>query len=559
MVLPSKPTSGSQISVRNKKPISQSIPEAVSQKVLTTPDELGAVVISPTPTGVRSSDASGKNEVSSAVGTLSADGLDRSENSGHALVTGTNLPISILSGLSIFMGDDGNAYMEIPDGMNAFALRIGSKVANHVLRRLARQAGYHLKSYEIRDLNDELTAHAELSDDIREVSYRVASFQHGVELDLGDARHTRIRIAPGNVAIIEEGSKTLFHRTTTMRPFVVPADVGDLKLLEKYINLHPPSTTLLLAWLGYTLAHAKVSMTSYVILVLQGDQGSGKTFLCKTVQTLVDPSVVGVQTFPRNEKDLVIASQNAHVLFYDNMRGIKPLMSDTLCTAATGGALTGRQLFTNSDQHVQWLHVALVLNGIHNFVDQPDLAQRCLPLHLLSINEKDRLSESELLREFQTDLPAIFRGLLDLIADIMTHLPTVEVTNPERMIDFVRWLAVMEKVDGAPTGVYQTQYSAVLNETMLDSLQENPLAAAVMSFVDDNAAAVWSGTPTKLLQELSVFVGSRSQYSRDWPQTASTLSKRLLPLQAALRRQGIDVALSRGKERVITITNLEEF
>ena len=141
----------------------------------------------------------------------------------------------------------------------------------------------------------------------------------------------------------------------------------------------------------------------------------------------------------------------------------------------------------------------------------------------------------------------------------MTHLPTVEVTNPERMIDFVRWLAAMEKVDGAPTGVYQTQYSAVLNETMLDSLQENPLAAAVMSFVDDNAAAVWSGTPTKLLQELSVFVGSRSQYSRDWPQTASTLSKRLLPLQAALRRQGIDVALSRGKEHNITITNLEEF
>jgi hypothetical protein len=449
------------------------------------------------------------------------------------------------------MGDDGNAYIVIPDGKNALALRIGSKAANHFLRHLARQAGYHLKSHEIRDLNDE--------GDIRKVSYRVAQFQNGVELDLGDARHTRIRIVPGNVAIIDSGSKTLFHRTPAMRPFVVPADVGDLKLLDKYINLDPASKVLLFTWLGYTLANAKVSMTSYVILVLQGDQGSGKTFLCKIIQYLADPSVVGVQTFPRNEKDLVIASQNAHVLFYDNMRGIKPMMSDTLCTAATGGTLTGRQLFTNADQHVQWLHVALVLNGIHNFVDQPDLAHRSMPLHLLSINEKDRLSESELLRDFQTDLPAIFRGLLDLIADVMTHLPTVEVTNPERMIDFVRWLAAMEKVDGVPTGVYQAQYSAVLNETMLDSLQENPLAAAVMSFVDDNVAAVWSGTPTKLLQELSSFVGSRSQYSRDWPQTASTLSKRLSPLQAALRRQGIGVAFSRGKERMITITNLEAF
>ena len=43
----------------------------------------------------------------------------------------------------------------------------------------------------------------------------------------------------------------------------------------------------------------------------------------------------------------------------------------------------------------------------------------------------------------------------------------------------------MEKVYGAPAGVFQMQYSSSLNEGMLESLQENPLAAAVMAFAED--------------------------------------------------------------------------
>jgi hypothetical protein len=496
---------------------------------------------------------------SDTVNASSADGPDHSDNTDQASVTDTNLPACIPSGVSIFMDSDGNAHMKVGGESNAYALPIGGRASNRVVQAYAHQSGTRLKAYELREINEELTAYAEHSGDVHDVNYRCAPFENGIELDIGDDLHTRIRIGSGKVVTIDEGSKTLFRRTTAMRSLPMPDKVGDLKLLNKYLNLHPTHVLLLMAYVTYTLAHPKVSTTNFVILVLQGDQGSGKSFLCKIIQDLIDPNLVGVQTFPHNQKDLVIASMNAHVLFYDNLRDIKPTMADKLCIAATGGHLTARQLFTDTEQVIHRLHVALVLNGIHSFIDQPDLAQRSLPLHLLSIDEKGRRSETDLIQKFQADLPKIFRGLLDLIADILTHLPTVEVTSPERMYDFSQWLAAMEIVDGVPPDTYQAVYSDVLNEGMLDSLLDNPLASSVMSFITDGHKNQWSGRPSELLHELNSLVGSKSRYSREWPQTPSALSKRLRPLQAGLRRQGIEVTFARAKHRTITICNLEAF
>ena len=467
---------------------------------------------------------------------------------------GSDIPASILGRCLIFMGSDGHAYLGIVDQGNFRAYRIGSKPANRLIRQIAIEAGGRIKLSELKATNEELTEHAELSGIVCEVFYRVAPTEDGIELDVGDDRHTRIRIKPGKVEIITEGSETFFQRTQGMRPFVLPADRGDIGLLDKYLNLHPADIVLLKGWLSYTLAHPKVPATNYVILVLQGDQGSGKSLLCRIIQWLTDPNVVGVQAFPRQHKDLIVAAQHAHVLFFDNLREIRPLMADTLSIAATGGSVTARRLYTDAEQHVHPLHVALVLNGIHSFIEQSDLAQRCLPMQLRTLDENDRRSEAAFLQAFHADLPCIFRGLLDLIAQIMTHLPSVEVTNPERMYDFVRWLAAMEKVYGAPAGVFQMQYSSSLNEGMLESLQENPLATVVMAFAEDLPEGKWSGTPTELLKALYLRTGGSS---RDWPQNPIAMSKRLKPLQAALRRQGIDVQLRRGRERRITITKME--
>ena len=316
---------------------------------------------------------------------------------------------------------------------------------------------------------------------------------------------------------------------------------------------------LFIAWLSYTLAHPKVSTSKYIILVLQGDQGTGKSFISQLIIMLLDPSRVGVQVFPGNAKDLTIAGQHAHVLCYDNMRSFRQNMSDILCMASTGGAISNRALYSDADQHVHNLHVALVLNGIHSFINQSDLAQRCLCIRTGAMPESQRKSEAAMDKELEADLPVIFRGLIDLIAAVFKHLPDAEVTNPERMLDFVHWLAAMERAHGIPAGIYQAEYSYVLHEAQLDSLMANLLAAAIIEFANDRMKDdKWVGSPGELLDKLNLMVSEGTTRSIEWPKNPIALSKRLNSLSASLLTQGISVELGRGNQRTITIKILGE-
>ena len=455
----------------------------------------------------------------------------------------------------IFLAQNGVAFAEVANTRNRFVLAVGSRQLNLLIASDRRKQGLKARANDINEVNVALQAYAEMSGVTRDVWYRVAPISKGIEIDLGDDGHSRVHVTAGKVEIVTTGSNTPFYRTSVSMPMAMPAKVGNRELLRKYVNLHPASRLVFIAWLTYTLAHPKLSTSKYVILVLNGHQGSGKSFLCQMIQSLIDPNRVGLQLLPSNGLDLGIAAQNAHVLCYDNIRNVNEVMADAFCVAATGGALSSRQLYTNSEQQVTRLHAALVLNGIHTFVNQPDFAQRTLPLELLPISESNRKSEVQLSEEFKADLPEILRGLLDLIAEIFKHFPNAEVTNPERMYAFSKWLAAMEIVDKVGSGVYQGLYSSILNEGQRDTLQENLLAAAILEFAEDQIDGdSWSGKPSDLLTELNKRQMYGTQRSREWPDNSIALSKRLVPLRAALATQNIVVEFTRGKHRMISIT-----
>ncbi|KQV51892.1 hypothetical protein [Duganella sp. Root336D2] len=457
--------------------------------------------------------------------------------------------------------DQGKPYVRVEGAGNPSALAVGSQLLNALIRKQAREAGQKLKQSALEDINEELEQDAAEAGRTYKTWNRVAPVEGGIEIDMGDELNTRVRISNGGVKIVSNGSEVLFRRYKHSMPMVMPAEAGrgDIKLLKKYLtNMDHVSFMLLTAWLTYTLAHPKVSASKYVILQVLGGQGSGKSMLTKLIKRLIDPAATDAQIMPTNGVDLGIAAQQSHVLCYDNLRDISKSMSDLLCTAATGGVFTGRQLYSNDEQHVIPLHVALVLNGIHAFVSEPDLAQRCLPLQLKTIPAANRRSEMEMEKELDRDLPLIQRGIFDLIAKAQIQLPKVELTSPERMIDFCKWLGAMELANEVPIGTYQDRYSDVLKQGQRDAILDSVLGAAVLEFAEGLDDDGWAGTPTMLLSQLNFEVEQNIQRLRAWPNSAAALSKRLAPLQAPLLAQGISVEFSRPKERIITIKKMEQ-
>ncbi len=386
---------------------------------------------------------------------------------------------------------------------------------------------------------------------------RCAPFEKGVEIALYDPADTRIRVLPGTVELVTHGSPTIFLKPPVAQALPIPSASPDLTRLKGYFNnLTADQILLIVAWITYIQCSPKYKGTKYVFLVIQGDQGSGKSWLCRLLQRLIDPSALELQAFPSNSKDLPIIISNCHLVAFDNVRSFSSPVSDLLCTASTGGNISSRALYTNDTLHLLPLHGAFILNGIHGFVVQSDLAQRCLTIRTLPIDGQQRIPEAELLKNFERDLPDIFAGLLDLSSKIMAQLPNAIVTHPERMIEFSQWIAAMELALGLPQGEVQASYSRILNESQLDTLLDNSLASAVIKFVSEQLDQRWRGTPAALLKELEEGRSPRELNSQDWPRNPIQLSKRMKSLKASLDSQGVKVEITRGKTRQIIITNV---
>ena len=463
----------------------------------------------------------------------------------------------------LIVDQHGAAYLAFHGGGNVRLYRIVSTLGQSLIRQYLHQQGKQPTRASAIEVQEALLAMAEVYGERCHVWRRVGRNADGdLVIDIGDELNTQIVISRGNVLKVRAGSEVLFARSPQTLPLTMPADgPGDIKLLRKYLNLDPVSELLLIAWISYTISLPKEPGSKYLFLVFNGPAGSGKSQTSKLVIRLIDPSRVGVQVMFSNVADLAIAGQSSHLIAIDNVRSISSQMSDHFCIASGGGEVSKRQLYTDADQHILSLHLAVIFNGIPTLVDQSDLAQRSLKLRLPPMSEAKRQSEVDLLVSFERDLPEIQAGLYHLIAKILEKLPLAHVTHPTRMFDFSKWLAALELVHGAPVGTYQSAYIDALNEGQLDSLQESLLASAVMSTFErltNNGEGEWYGTPSELLEQLELDVGRNVTRSRDWPSNPIALSKRLQLLQASLRTQGIDIEFKRSKERVIGLRKVGE-
>jgi len=285
----------------------------------------------------------------------------------------------------------------------------------------------------------------------------------------------------------------------------------------------------------------------YPVMVVAGEQGTAKSTFSAIVRELVDPNGAPLRTVPRSERDAYIAACNGHVLAFDNVSHLSQGISDTFCQLSTGGAFATRTLYTDSEESLFSAARPSILNGIVDFVDQPDLTERSIFLKLKPIPDELRRPKEELDADFAKACPQILGALLDAMVEGLKRLPEFRLEQYPRMADFAKWAAACETAF-RPAGTFIAAYEQNRKGANEQVLDVDSVADAVRTLID--RAGQWHGTASQLLAALSEIVGERTANSRSWPSTAQGLSGRLARATPVLRSVGIHIENRReGKDR----------
>ena len=355
----------------------------------------------------------------------------------------------------------------------------------------------------------------------RALHLRVGGLAGKLYLDLGDATWRAVEIDAAGWRVVA-APPVRFRRPPSQRALPVPEAGGSIERLAGFLNLGTRENLVLVA--AWALAALR-DRGPCPILVLTGEQGSGKSTGTAMLQALIDPTALPPRGLPGKDRELLAAGRAAHVLAFDNLSALPPWWADALCRRV-GGAGAARPV---------------IVNGIADLATRPELAERALVITLAGIGEADRRPEAELWAAFEAERPRLLGALLTAVAEGLRRAGTERPAGLPRLADFVLWASACQ-ASLWPAGTFAAVYAASRHGVVIDRVDADPLIDAVLGMAQ--LKEVWEGTASELLVDIEpFFFGARG--SREWPGNARVLGERLREGMGLLRPLGIDVSFHR--------------
>lgn len=379
-----------------------------------------------------------------------------------------------------------------------------------------------------------LMAKAQYENDARRVYLRLAKVDDKMVFNLADDHGTQVVVDKNGWSITNE-PLAAFVNTSSMAKMPMPerGDNTALFSFQKLMGLSNDNFYRVLAFLICCLRPEG----PYLLLLLEGEQGSGKSILSEFIKKIIDWGQARNVRLPNDSRDLMIQAQSSHLIVFDNVSGIKPEISDALCSLSTGGGFATRKLYTDNELQIFDEIRPLIINGIIGMVNRPDLLERCLSLRLPSMPDAQRQSEANLRDKFYTLLPQLMGELFDIVSCAIRRLDEVEAPKAFRMADAAQWLVAAEPATRLPHGALIEALSNSQKDIVLELMASDSLAIALTKVASPHP---FNGTLGDLYDRIESI---RPKYDRYFPNSSSQLSKALTRNRKALETFGIMVEI----------------
>lgn len=445
-----------------------------------------------------------------------------------------------LSQVLVQMADDSYRLIKASDGRSyavprigpAIAVPLASKGGSGLRARLAtslfRRTGDVPSSADLSDAVNVLAGEASELDP-QPVYLRMARDEHAVVVDMGTETGEAIVINGGGWRV-EATSPVTFRRSELTHPMVTPVQGGTLDGLRALINLSEEEWQLAIAWV---VAAYLIDMP-HPILLIQGEQGTAKSNLIRSLLMLIDPQPAADREAPASQREWAIFARASWAFSFDNLTDIPDWLSNSLCKGVTGDAVLQRVLHSDEDITVFAFQrvIALTTIGFKSAL-AGDLVDRMLLVEPEVLDT--RLPETQVRAVREQVLPSALGAVLDLVSGVLAALPTVHVTDLPRMADFARVLAALDKVTGWQTLPTYRARIAAMGMTLIEG---NTLARALYLFASPQP---WEGTTTQLLAALHRVCTEHGLPANELPANVRNIGTKLTEVAPSLRKVGVDI------------------
>jgi hypothetical protein len=361
-------------------------------------------------------------------------------------------------------------------------------------------------------------------------------------LDLGGSDWRAVETGPDGWRIVDYAPVPIL-RTRRTRGLPCPIGGGSLAPLRALLPLDGDDEwRIVILWMLAALRPAG----PYPILAWSGEQGTGKSVASRIVRRLIDPCGDDLMQPPREDRDLIAAARNNHVLAFDNLSSVSGELADSLCRLATGGDIGGRSLYTNDDSAAFAAQRPLLLNGIPDLVSRGDLASRTLFVRLAPLRR--RRPEAELWKAFDAAAPGILGALLNVLSAALANLPTARLPNDSatfRMADFTLLAIAAEPALGwfAGSALAALRRNMRGAASMLADL--DPVAIVLRQLIEDEPSRRFEGLVSRLYARLNEVADPEMKRAPGWPKGPPKLGEYLRRIAPPLRAVGISVSENR--------------
>jgi len=397
-----------------------------------------------------------------------------------------------------------------------------------------------------------ISAVAQYDGEKKEVYLRVAQPEENkIYIDLCNDDWQVIEVSMHGWKVIDD-SPVPFVRTENMKAFNKPISNGNINLLLKHFNINKDDLPLLVGWLIMSL---QAGSGAYPVLILNGNAGTGKTTASRMLRRLVDPNKIEIASKPKIE-DLRVMGSRYHLFSFDNLSGISPSFSDSICKFATGDNQSVRKLYTTNDELTISIKKPCLMNGIDEIAKRGDLVSRSVKLNLNKIHH--RKTERQVWDDFIKDTPSILGALMDGLVSVIRHLHTISIDDVSRMADFCQIATAASNAYEWDEKLFMDRYKANIKNTYIDSMESSQFGNAIMNMFEKKI--YFKGTPMKLLKELEDmgYVSDKVIRSQSWVTTSKGVVSQLDRLSGSMEIIGIEYEKSRDRTNK-TIIRLERY